>query len=224
MCGTQWRKLNAVLRILLFRHWRECNSCTCERELIEFLFFCFSSSIHVDRHLAVYDTYHPIIDYSNYLILGITAALAWELPSKPVYLDEELRDSFQMGNLPLLKRKDQNVSPVNYANTTKDPSQSPSLETNANAYSNYYYTNLPNKQNPFNRYYAVNPNHRFSYVPNGINGDDAGQSNKLQYYLSYADRLMKEFKQLTQNIPKDRPFGPASLKDLADTYVMLCHI
>lgn len=173
----------------------------------------------------MYDTYHPILGYSNYLILGITAALAWELPSKPVYLDEELRDSYEMGNLPLAQRKDQNVSNVTYTSTNKQTS--PPSNTNSagsNTFSNnYYYTNVPSasNKNPFNRYnYAVDPNHPFYYnVPNKNTyaTNIAGQSNKLQYYLSYADRFMKEFKQLTQ---KEHPFGATGLNGLADTYVI----
>lgn len=154
--------------------------------------------------------------------MGITAALAWELPYKPVYLDDELRDSYEMGDLPLLKRKDQNVSKVNYTSTsTSTNTQQPS--SNASN-SNYYYTNVsPPDKNPFNRYYAVNSNQQFyPNVPNTnnnnyANGIDAAQSNKLHYYLSYADNVIKQFQPLIQQIPKDRPFDSVGLKDLADT-------
>lgn len=160
------------------------------------------------------------------MTLGITAALAWELPYKPVYLNEELHESYQTGNLPLLKRKDQNVSKVNYTSTNELPAAM-AADPNAagpSVYSNYYYTNVPPpKKNPFNRFYAINPNHHVYYDVahrNNYVNNVAGpiQSNKLHYYLSYADKFMKEFKELTQKIPKDRPFGPAGLKGLADTY------
>lgn len=177
----------------------------------------------------MYDTYHPILEYTNYAILGITAALAWELPSRPVYLNEELRESYEMGNLPLINRHDQNVSNVNYTSTVKRPSTN-ATNSNENAYSNYYYTNVqsPTKQNPFNKFYATKPYQQFYYdlpdkhkYSNSIAGNvdsDTDQSNKLQYYLSYADKFMKEFKEFTQKLPKDRPLGPGNLKDLADRY------
>jgi len=38
----------------------------------------------------VYDEIVGVVDHTNYLILGITVALAWELPSKPP--SEELDD------------------------------------------------------------------------------------------------------------------------------------
>lgn len=165
------------------------------------------------------------------MTLGITAALAWELPYKPVYLNEELHESYQMGNLPLIKRKDQNVSKVNYTSTNGQPAAM-AADPNAarpSAYSNYYYTNVPPpSKNLFDRIYAINPNHRVYYnmahrndYANNVAGD---QSPKLQYYLSYADKFMKEFKELTQKIPKDRPFGPAGLKGLADTYGKLLQV
>lgn len=148
--------------------------------------------------------------------MGITAALAWELPYKPVYLDDELRDSYEMGNLPLLKRKDQNVSKVNYTSTT-----STNKQPSSNAYSNYYYTNVsPPNKNPFNRYDTMNPNQQFyPNVPNTNNNyaNDVVQSNKLHYYLSYANKIMKQLQHITQQIPKDRPFGSVGLKDLSDT-------
>lgn len=165
----------------------------------------------------MFDTYHPILGYSNYLIIGLTAALAWELPSKPVYLDEELHESYQMGDLPLLKRKDQNVSNVTYTSTNKQSSQA------ANSYSSvpsalstqYYYTNVPSLSNRY-------PTNRLDYnTPNKnllSNRTAAGQSDKMQYYLSYADRFMSELRQLTQSMPKD------AFNDMAKTYVELVRL
>lgn len=113
-----------------------------------------------------------------------------------------------MGNLPLLKRKDANVTYVD-ANT-----QPPTKTSNVNkADLNYYYTNVP-LSSP---YYATAPLQRIYYKKPTI--DNGSQSDKLQYYLSYADKFVKEFEQLTQQIPKDRPFTPAHLKGLADRYV-----
>lgn len=42
---------------------------------------------------------------------GVTAALAWGLPDKPVYPDEELMQKYEDGHLPLLEnRNDKNVT------------------------------------------------------------------------------------------------------------------
>lgn len=59
--------------------------------------------------LLLYDTYHPVVDYTNLLVVGITSALAWELPSQPVYLEDELQEIYNNGSLPLLRRNDDNV-------------------------------------------------------------------------------------------------------------------
>lgn len=61
----------------------------------------------------VYDTYHPVVDYTNLIVVGITGALAWELPTKPVYPDEELQEIYKNGSLPLLRRNDGDVE-MNY--------------------------------------------------------------------------------------------------------------
>ncbi|KAL5274675.1 hypothetical protein ACFFRR_001013 [Megaselia abdita] len=51
---------------------------------------------------VVWDGIIPIVDYTNYLILGITVALAWELPSKPPSeIIEELQDKLNDGTLGL---------------------------------------------------------------------------------------------------------------------------
>lgn len=44
-----------------------------------------------------------MVDYANILVLGITAALAWELPDEPFYPNEELMEIYQEGRLPLLE-------------------------------------------------------------------------------------------------------------------------
>lgn len=59
---------------------------------------------------AVYDQIIPIVDYTNLLILGVTCALAWELPDKPVHASEELMNQYQNGTLPLLLRMDENIT------------------------------------------------------------------------------------------------------------------
>lgn len=163
----------------------------------------------------VYDTYHPILGYSNYLILGITAAMAWELPTKPVYLNEALRDSVNMeqsDESDELKRKDQIVSNINYTSSNNN--------NNEKDAANYYYTNIPSKLNIYNKYEKKNPldryyNYNKGSLSNSVGSNQFGSSNKIQYYLSYADKMMKEFSQLTNKTPLDHPFSPNDFEKFA---------
>lgn len=55
----------------------------------------------------VFDLIIPIIDYTNFAILGITCAVAWELPSKPPSeLLENLRTRLNDGTLGTVRRND----------------------------------------------------------------------------------------------------------------------
>lgn len=68
----------------------------------------------------VFDEIIPIVDYNNWLILGVTVALAWELPSKPPSEQlEEIRDKLNDGTLFL--RKDENVNDLQYVDKPKEP-------------------------------------------------------------------------------------------------------
>lgn len=154
---------------------------------------------------TVYDTYQPILGYSNYLILGVTAAMAWELPSKPIYLDEELRESYEMGELPLLQRNDKNISNSQYSIPSK-------FENSIQ--SNYYYTNIPKQKIAYTKYDQPS---KLSYN-NGIYGTQnrIDSSNKIQNYVLYADKLVKQFKEITDKIPQNRPLSPSDFQQLAN--------
>ncbi|XP_023161866.2 uncharacterized protein LOC111593379 [Drosophila hydei] len=55
----------------------------------------------------VFDLIIPIVDYTNFAILGITCAVAWELPSKPPSeLLENLRTRLNDGTLGTVRRND----------------------------------------------------------------------------------------------------------------------
>lgn len=148
--------------------------------------------------------------------------MAWELPSKPVYLDEELRESYEMGQLPLLNRNDKNISNVQYELPLKKyPNTANRID------SNYYYTNVPKKQfdNGKNQYQA-----QPSVLPASLYYQSGGRpsyysmanslqtpsSNKLQHYVSYADSLMKQFKRITEKIPQDRPLSTKDFQEFAN--------
>lgn len=58
------------------------------------------------------------MDYTNYLILGITVALAWELPSKPPSeIIEELHDKLNDGSLGL--HRNDTFNKIKYIETPK---------------------------------------------------------------------------------------------------------
>lgn len=143
--------------------------------------------------------------------------MAWELPSKPIYLDEELRDSYEMGQLPLLHRNDKNVTKVQYVL----PSKKYTSNTANRIDSNYYYTNIPKEKFAYekNQYqsspYYQSGNKPLSYsVPNNL--QQTSSSNQLQHYVSYADSLMKQFKKLTEKIPQDRPLSTKDFQEFAN--------
>lgn len=163
----------------------------------------------MNNNFTVFDTYQPILGYSNYLILGITAAMAWELPSKPVYLDEELQESYQMGKLPLLHRNDQNISNSQYTDSKNVNNIKP----------NYYYTNLPQQKYPSkssnHQYYSFRPIYNKGYY-DSVKDNRVDPSNKIQNYLSYANKLVNDFKEITDKIPKNRPLGTQDFQNLAD--------
>lgn len=129
--------------------------------------------------------------------------MAWELPSQPVYFDEQLHNSYDMDEL---HRNDKNLTNAQYV--------LPSKNANANRIkSNFYYTNIPKQkiaydksqyQSPYKTYYQSD------YKPS------QSSSNKFQHYVSYADSLMKQFKKLTEKIPQDRPLSTKDFQEFAN--------
>lgn len=69
-------------------------------------------------YFSVYDQIIPVVDYTNLFILGVTTALAWELPDSPTYMDEKLQEQYKNGTLPLLNRNDINIT--DESNTNSD--------------------------------------------------------------------------------------------------------
>lgn len=131
--------------------------------------------------------------------------MAWELPSKPVYLDEELQESYQMGKLPLLHRNDQNISYSEY--------------TDSNIKHNYYYKNLSKQKYPTkspNKQYSTRPIYNKGYYDLKKDNNQLDPSNKIENYLLYANKLVKDFKEITDKIAKNRPLGTQDFQNLAD--------
>lgn len=225
------------------------------------IFFCFYSvllslsSSHFLCHFGrifrfgsakVFDLVVPIVDVDHYLILGMTAAMAWELPFEPVDLQEDLQEAYEEGHLPLLERSD-NVTALSASSKKKSSSSSkkkkkkqPTTSTvspapsptnffdspsnfnqhydgvysnHYNAYNDYrqpmnsiptysqphpYYTNYKNDKSSssplLDRYY-YNAANRSPYRPavGAHRPPLPSYSNKLEHYLSYADKFFKEF-------------------------------
>lgn len=151
--------------------------------------------------------------------------MAWELPSQPYYIDEELHNSYEMGNLPLLKqRKDKNSTALKYTQKTVklQPSHAPITYSNRKNEPVYYtQETLPiaagggyHPRIPINTYYYGNggthanllrPSSGYSHpwTPTHDRGAWPPISNKMDYYLSYADKLFKNFNGLTGKTPKN---------------------
>lgn len=137
--------------------------------------------------------------------------MAWELPSKPVDINEYLHGtSYEMEEL---RRKDKNVT--NASPQYALPSKSDSDNTINRIDSNGYYTNIP-KQKIF---YEKPNQYQSPYKSYGKYKNKSplpSSSNKLQDYVMYADSLMKQFKRLTETIPPNRPFSPVNFQEFAN--------
>lgn len=160
-------------------------------------------------------------------MLGITAAMAWELPSKPTYFDEGLKGNYEVEKVEkvekvsALNRNDKNV-------TTADKDALP-----VKSASNYYYTNVPKVE-----YAAKSPqltkaeylsNYRYPWTSGNLPqyqypskyGSSAPQVNRIDNFVSYADNVMKQLQQLTNQIPQNRPLNTDYFKQLSKTYAIL---
>ncbi|XP_034486770.1 uncharacterized protein LOC117791191 isoform X2 [Drosophila innubila] len=112
----------------------------------------------------VFDLIIPIVDYTNFAILGITCAVAWELPSKPPSeLLDNLRTRLNDGTLGTVRRNDsiqqppqqkQKMDPMdnrdfirtatNWQSMHAPPSAASTSTYASNAHRYSYYTNVQN--------------------------------------------------------------------------------
>ncbi|XP_032291316.1 uncharacterized protein [Drosophila virilis] len=109
----------------------------------------------------VFDLIIPIVDYTNFAILGITCAVAWELPSKPPSeLLDNLRTRLNDGTLGTVRRNDSVLGTVTTGNgndirtavnwqamhaqptSTSASASASGSASNVDSYS--YYTNVQN--------------------------------------------------------------------------------
>lgn len=70
--------------------------------------------------LIVFDLIIPIVDYTNFAIMGITCAVAWELPSKPPSeIIENFRTKLNDGTFGLIRRNDSTQQPLVFINSPR---------------------------------------------------------------------------------------------------------
>ncbi|KAH8294289.1 hypothetical protein KR054_010489 [Drosophila jambulina] len=135
----------------------------------------------------VYDEIVGVVDHTNYLILGITVALAWELPSKPP--SEELDDlltKLEDGTLDI--SRNDTVSNITYVdNASAVPTTSPPPVYKPN------YINLSGSGSGSgsNSYYSPNPVFRTPMHPSHQYADSyysrpkGGRRKDNHYYYSH---------------------------------------
>lgn len=118
-------------------------------------------------------------------MIGITAAMAWELPSEPLHINEVLQGAYEEGELPLLNRNDE-IDTNNTADTTTGQ-----LTSIPNTY-NYYDAN--NTDGYYNNIYSTKPpsrqdNYYYSNMKETKNNDNEMSQRPIQpenlYYSNY---------------------------------------
>ncbi|XP_017117235.1 uncharacterized protein LOC108139133 [Drosophila elegans] len=135
----------------------------------------------------VYDEIVGVVDHTNYLILGITVALAWELPSKPP--SEELDDlltKLEDGTLDISRNDTvSNITYVDDASATTTTSKPPDYKPNyinLSSYqgyqggSNSYYSSSPVFRTP------MHPSHQ--YADRYYSRPKGGRRKDNHYYYS----------------------------------------
>lgn len=60
--------------------------------------------------IQVYDSVLTIPDYSIYVLTGVTVALAWGLPDKPIYPETDFMEQHENERISSLQRNDKNVT------------------------------------------------------------------------------------------------------------------
>lgn len=187
-----------------------------------------------------------IVDHQSLLVVGLTSAMAWELPYDPFYPNEELPEAYEEGRLPLLQldfeaadaedddddddtkkgkkkqhRRKDNSTAIHYSakkKSSKKPAvqQTPPAEWNSRPPIQYFnqpsspyadnvqplhsanhYASQPQQPHPYYTNYGSDKFSKFDGYYGGGNRIPApnmdGSSNKLNYYLSYANKLFRDY-------------------------------
>lgn len=173
--------------------------------------------------ILVYDSTVTIPDYTLYVTTGVTCALSYGLPDKPVYPEEELMTQYEDGRLPLLLRNDENITETNgegeiHVSTTPSSTVLDSVSGNqiANYYlkyfqqrkpDSYYFGNSPfNTAQNFNKYGCKN--HNCTYNGNRDNLKESGfNSNNVRPPYSPSFKT-KPLNNVYVNYMNDKYFKP----------------
>lgn len=113
----------------------------------------------------VYDLIVGVVDYTNYLILGVTVALAWELPSKPPSeIFDDLAQRLQDGTLGT--SRNDTVNNIKYVDLKKNATKSIGASNN-----NKFYINVPPIFKPpmHHQYYVNRPPDSFYRIQDNRN-------------------------------------------------------
>lgn len=126
----------------------------------------------------------------------MTVALAWGLPDKPIYPEQDLRESYENGKLPLLLRDDKNVTDANRKGEIKATAAVPSY---SNQYYNgsdimnriaNYYKYFQQRRKPDSYYFGNSPLNPSNYNKKSYcsNGRNCAHNNVHSYYASDKDK------------------------------------
>ncbi|KAH8359127.1 hypothetical protein KR093_004485, partial [Drosophila rubida] len=141
----------------------------------------------------VFDEIICVVDYTNYLVMGITVALAWELPSKPPSEAlEDLLNKLEDGTIDV--SRNDTASNITYVDDAAQPA--PQSDNNNNNSYKPNYINLSNGgggSNSYNSYYSSSPVFRTPMHPSHQYADSyykrprpsAPARRKDNYYYSY---------------------------------------
>lgn len=187
-------------------------------EKIAFLYFY----VVVLFHSWVYDSTITIPDYTIYVTTGVTCALAWGLPDRPVYPEDELMYRYEEGALPGLQyRNDVNVTedefPIRNMNTTLPSSSKTATRIDNDTLMNLirlFYSNAvqPNASVGMPNYVDQHY-YRVSFLPESSQMPVLSTTRKNIYYTSPSvTRTLSAIDLVDRN--SNNPFK----KYMADTY------
>lgn len=156
---------------------------------------------------AVYDMVYPILDKANVAYIGITGALAYQLPYEPINIDAVFR---RPEPSPASDNSDDRISAGNKqmpqpapTNPTGNGNQRPPVDRYYNQNQDQYYRS-PSVKTTGGTYYIGSPDSppdRLSTAASPNRGEPGvvdKSTNKMDYYFSYADRLMQTLNTLNR--------------------------
>lgn len=150
---------------------------------------------------AVYDMVYPILDNANVAYIGITGALAYQLPFEPIDIDKALHRGPADGDDRISTMSDDGSTAPQPAPT--NPTMPQQVDDGRRPQVDRYYTNPQPGRQPIKTtggtYYIGGPQAPPDrYYMGREPGVVDKTTNKMDYYFSYADRLMQTLNQLNR--------------------------